>query len=45
MKKLLVTGGQGLVGSSINAEYKIGREFDLINFEKTQKMFDIMDSC
>ena len=40
MKKLLVTGGQGLVGSSINAEYKIGREFDLINFEKTQKMFE-----
>ena len=39
MKKLLVTGGQGLVGSSINAEYKIGREFDLINFEETQKMF------
>ena len=39
MKKLLVTGGQGLEGSSINAEYKIGREFDLIDFEETQKMF------
>ena len=40
MKKLLVTGGQGLVGSSINADHKIGREFDLINFEETQKMFE-----
>lgn len=29
MKKLLVTGGNGLVGSSINADIKIGSEFDL----------------
>jgi len=41
MKKLLVTGGNGLVGSAIKADYKIGREeFDLINFEQTQKMFE-----
>jgi GDP-L-fucose synthase len=40
MEKLLVTGGRGLVGSSINAEHKIGREFDLISFEETQKMFE-----
>lgn len=41
MKKLLVTGGNGLVGSSIKADYNIGREeFDLINFEQTQKMFE-----
>jgi GDP-L-fucose synthase len=29
MKKLLVTGGNGLVGSSIHADIKIGSEFDL----------------
>jgi GDP-L-fucose synthase len=40
MTKLLVTGGKGLVGSSINADFNIGREFDLINFEETQKMFE-----
>jgi GDP-L-fucose synthase len=41
MKKILVTGGNGLVGSSIQSDYKIGREeFDLINFEQTQKMFE-----
>ena len=41
MKKLLVTGGNGLVGSSINTNFKIGREeFDLTNFEQTQKMFE-----
>jgi GDP-L-fucose synthase len=41
MKKLLVTGGNGLVGSAIKADYNIGREeFDLINFEQTQKMFE-----
>ena len=31
MKKLLVTGGNGLVGSAIDANIKIGREIDLIN--------------
>jgi GDP-L-fucose synthase len=41
MSKLLVTGGNGLVGSSINATYKVGREFDLINFDETQKMFEL----
>lgn len=41
MSKLLVTGGNGLVGTSINATYKVGREFDLINFEETQKMFEL----
>jgi GDP-L-fucose synthase len=39
MKKLLVTGGHGLVGSSITADFKTGREFDLTNFDETQKMF------
>jgi GDP-L-fucose synthase len=40
MKKLVVTGGHGLVGSSITADFKTGREFDLTNFDETQKMFD-----
>ena len=40
MSKLLVTGGDGLVGSSINSDYKVGREYNLINFEDTQKMFE-----
>jgi len=29
--KLLVTGGKGLVGSAINADIKLGREYDLTN--------------
>ena len=41
MKKLLVTGGNGLVGSSINSDVKIGREYDLKNIEDTNKMFDV----
>ncbi len=40
MTKLLVTGGLGLVGSSITADFKVGREFDLTNFDETQKMFE-----
>jgi GDP-L-fucose synthase len=40
MSKLLLTGGYGLVGSSITADVKIGREFDLTNFDETQKMFE-----
>jgi GDP-L-fucose synthase len=40
MSKLLITGGHGLVGSSITADVKIGREFDLTNFDETQKMFE-----
>jgi len=40
MKKLLVTGGDGLVGSSINADIKIGKQYDLRNIEDTNKMFE-----
>jgi hypothetical protein len=40
MKKLLVTGGNGLVGSSINADIKIGRQYDLKLTDETNKMFD-----
>jgi len=39
MKKILVTGGLGLVGSSIRADVKIGREFDLRNPEEVNQMF------
>jgi GDP-L-fucose synthase len=39
MKKLLVTGGNGLVGSSITSDVKIGKEYDLRNIEETNKMF------
>ena len=41
MKKILVTGGNGLVGSSITSDVKIGKEYDLRNPEETNKMFDI----
>jgi len=41
MKKLLVTGGHGLVGSSIISDIKIGKEYDLRNPDKTNKMFNI----
>ena len=40
MKKLLVTGGNGLVGSSITSDVKIGKEYDLRNIEHTDKMFE-----
>jgi GDP-L-fucose synthase len=40
MKKLLVTGGNGLVGSSITSNVKIGKEYDLRNIEETNKMFE-----
>ena len=40
MKKLLVTGGNGLVGSSITSDVKIGKEYDLRNIEETDKMFE-----
>jgi len=40
MKKLLVTGGNGLVGSSITSDVKIGKEYDLRNIEQTDKMFE-----
>jgi len=39
MKKLLVTGGNGLVGSSIICDVKIGKQYDLRNIEETNKMF------
>ena len=41
MKKLLVTGGNGLVGSSINADIRIGNEYDLRNLEDTNTMFNL----
>jgi len=41
MKKILVTGGNGLVGSSITADIKIGKEFDLRNSDETNKMFEL----
>jgi GDP-L-fucose synthase len=41
MRKLLVTGGNGLVGSAIAAEVKIGREFDLTSTAQTQKAFEL----
>ena len=40
MKKSLVTGGNGLVGSSITSDVKIGKEYDLRNIEETNKMFE-----
>ena len=39
MSKTLVTGGKGLVGSAINAEVKLGREFNLINSIETDQAF------
>jgi GDP-L-fucose synthase len=41
MKKLLVTGGKGLVGSSINTNVRIGREVNLVDPNETLKMFQI----
>lgn len=41
MKKLLVTGGNGLVGSSINADIRIGKEYDLRNLKDTNTMFNL----
>lgn len=40
MIKLLVTGGNGLVGSSITSNIKIGKQYDLRNIEETNKMFE-----
>lgn len=41
MKKLLVTGGSGLVGSAINADIKLsGRDYDLRDSHQTKAMFD-----
>jgi len=41
MKKLLVTGGTGLVGSAINADVKIGSNFDLRNNQICDEVFKI----
>lgn len=41
MKKILVTGGKGLVGSALHADIKIGREFDLVKKEDCDKMLQL----
>jgi dTDP-4-dehydrorhamnose reductase len=41
MSKLLVTGGNGLVGSAINSDVKIGREFDLRKSDICDSVFKI----
>jgi len=41
MKKILVTGGKGLVGSAINADIKVGREFNLTSQIDANKMLAI----
>jgi len=38
--KLLVTGGKGLVGCAINADVKLGREYDLTNPQETNKAIE-----
>jgi GDP-L-fucose synthase len=40
MKKILVTGGNGLVGSSITSDVKIGKQYDLRNIKETDEMFE-----
>lgn len=39
-KKILVTGGNGLVGSTISADVRIGREVDLRNTESVYHMYN-----
>jgi GDP-L-fucose synthase len=39
MKKILVTGGNGLVGSQINSDIKIGSNFDLRNNQVCNEVF------
>lgn len=41
MKKVLVTGAKGLVGSVISADVKIGREFDLTNQLDVDVMYSL----
>lgn len=41
MKKVLVTGAKGLVGSAIGGDIKVGREFNLTNTTECEKMFSI----
>ena len=38
-KKILATGGNGLVGSALNVDVKIGREFDLTNQKEVENMY------
>lgn len=40
MKKILVTGGNGLVGSEIDADIKIGKEYDLKNPKESDFLFE-----
>lgn len=40
-KKVLVTGGNGLVGSALNADVRIGHEIDLRDPHQTKAMFDL----
>jgi GDP-L-fucose synthase len=39
MKKILTTGGKGMVGSATNSDIKLGREYNLISPEETLKAF------
>ena len=39
-KKLLVTGSKGLVGSAINGNIKIGKEYNLVEKNECELMFD-----
>ena len=42
MNKLLVTGGTGLVGSSIPADVKLStKDGNLISWEETKKIFSL----
>lgn len=40
-KKILVTGGHGLVGSALSADIRIGREIDLRDTQQVEEMFSI----
>ena len=41
MKKVLVTGGTGLVGTSINADIKVGtKDADLRDWSQTNTLFE-----
>lgn len=39
INKVLVTGGKGLVGSALEADVKIGREYDLTKSNEVNKMY------
>jgi GDP-L-fucose synthase len=40
MKKTLLTGAKGLVGSELSADFKVGREINLTNFQETNDLFE-----